>query len=489
MTRVFELPEFLQDCGADPIHARMLDELPDDIDKTEGGFPWDFTRPTALIAAELLEFYIPEAIKLMFPQWSSGSFLDYLAAGSQTKRKASTYAEAELTLTGEPGTIVPAGTVFATEAKNDQPSIEFAAVENCILDEEGNGTVLVRALLDGKQSNVNAGTIVLMSEPVEGIRTVTNKEKATGGTEEESDDDLRERIMEADASEETSYIGNNADYKRWAKAVDGIGDAIVIPEWNGPETVKIVCLDQNGEGANKTLLDAVYNYIMAPDNPADRLAPPNTILTVAAPDLVNISYSFTVTVADGFELSTVVSGFKKQLESYYKTVANDGAVKYIKVHALLTETPGVEDFTDLLSTAARTTFTLKMTNTRIRKMLKQRRRSDGSENFPTRETAKDMLSMISPIYDRSYVGKWIFQVMAAPLELARETVEDMKNQAFPETATWSLPWWEERYGITGNEGKPLEERRAPDCAEAQHKTPYESVPYCGPGCRNFRAGG
>lgn len=26
------------------------------------------------------------------------------------------------------------------------------------------------------------------------------------------------------------------------------------------------------------------------------------------------------------------------------------------------------------------------------------------ENFPTRETAKDMLSMISPIYDRSYVG-------------------------------------------------------------------------------------
>ena len=87
---------------------------------------------------------------------------------------------------------------------------------------------------------------------------------------------------------------------------------------------------------------------MSPDNPADRLAPPNTILTVAAPDLVNISYSFIVTVADGFELSTVISGFKKQLESYYKTVADDGAVKYIKVHALLTSTPGVEDFTNLL---------------------------------------------------------------------------------------------------------------------------------------------
>lgn len=52
------------------------------------------------------------------------------------------------------------------------------------------------------------------------------------------------------------------------------------------------------------------------------------------------------------------------------------------------------------------------------------------ENFPTRESAKDMLSMVSPIYDRSYVGKWIFQVMAAPMELARETVEDIKNRRF-----------------------------------------------------------
>ena len=93
------------------------------------------------------------------------------------------------------------------------------------------------------------------------------------------------------------------------------------------------------------------------------------------------------------------------------------------------------------------------------------------ENFPTRETAKDMLSMISPIYDRSYVGKWIFQVMAASMELARETVEDMKNQAFPETATWSLPWWEERYGITGNEGKSLEERRRPIVQKRNTKRP------------------
>lgn len=82
------------------------------------------------------------------------------------------------------------------------------------------------------------------------------------------------------------------------------------------------------------------------------------------------------------------------------------------------------------------------------------------ENFPTRETARDMMGMISPIYDDSYVGKWIFEVMSAPLALAQEVVDDLKNQAFPETATWSLPYWEQSYNIVTNEALSIEERRS-----------------------------
>ncbi len=341
----FILPEFLEDCDADTIHRRMLDELPDDIDKTEGGFPWDFTRPTALIAAELLQFYIPETIKLMFPQWSTGQFLDYLAATSHTKRKDATYAEAVVEIRGEAGTLIPAGTILATAATNGQPSIEFATLETCVLDEQGEGSVTVRALVPGTEANVNPGTIVLMSEPIEGITSMTNPEKASGGSEAESDDDLRERILEADSNEDISFIGNVSDYRRWAREVDGIGDAIVVPEWNGPETVKIVCLDANGEAANQSLLTAVYNHIMSPDDPEKRLAPPNVILTVSAPDLVNITYAFTVELADAYELDAVVADFRKQLDAYYRTV--EGVVKYNQVHSILTNTQGVADFDGL----------------------------------------------------------------------------------------------------------------------------------------------
>ena len=55
MAEDFTLPAFLQDCDVDTIHQRMMDMLPDDIDKTEAGFPWGFTMPRALIGSELLE--------------------------------------------------------------------------------------------------------------------------------------------------------------------------------------------------------------------------------------------------------------------------------------------------------------------------------------------------------------------------------------------------------------------------------------------------
>lgn len=349
MAEEFVLPEFLQTgTSAEEIHARMMDMLPDDIDKTEAGFPWDFTRPTAMIAAELLQFYLPEVIKLMFPQWSTGQYLDYLAAMAQTERKPANYATAVLKIIGEPGVTIGQGEVFATESENGVPSIEFATLESVEIGSAGKVEVTVQALTPGVDSNVNPGTIVLMSEPIKGITSVTNPKRASGGTAEESDDELRERILEANAQMDVSYVGNNADYKRWAEEVPGIGTAIVVPEWNGPETVKIVCLDANGEAANQTLLTAVYNHIMAPDSPLDRLAPPNTILTVAAPELVNITYSFTPTLKSGYELDAVVEDFKQKLESYYKTTAADGEVKYIQVHALLASVTGIDDFENLL---------------------------------------------------------------------------------------------------------------------------------------------
>ena len=60
----YEAPEFLRGQSAEEIHRRMLDSLPQGIDKSEGNIPWDFTRPPALEKAEMVEFTLNETVKL-----------------------------------------------------------------------------------------------------------------------------------------------------------------------------------------------------------------------------------------------------------------------------------------------------------------------------------------------------------------------------------------------------------------------------------------
>ena len=93
------------------------------------------------------------------------------------------------------------------------------------------------------------------------------------------------------------------------------------------------------------------------------------------------------------------------------------------------------------------------------------------ENFPTRELARDMMGMISPIYDNSYVGKWIFEVMSVPLSLAQDTINELREQAFPETATWSLSYWEQSYGLPTNEALSIEERRSRVISKRNYRKP------------------
>lgn len=344
----FVIPDFLKNCDIDTIHKKMLSKLPDDIDKTEGGFVWDFTRPTAMIASELLEYYAVEMLQVMFPQYSYGEYLDLIGGIVHVTRKPANHATVTLTITGEEGTLLPLGTVFCTEDDADVDSIEFATSENCTIGSSGEVSIIATAVEGGIGSNVDTGTIIMMSEPVNNVETVTNEAPATGGTDEEDDESYRERILDAMRNRDVSYIGCMGDYKRWAESVPGMGTAIIMFNWDGPETVKIVCTDANGEAANQTILDAIYELIMSPSDPLQRLAPPNTILTVVAPTFIDIDYSFDVVLEDGYTADMVVNSFKTKLNDYYKNVPTEGCIRYTAVGALLSETSGVVDYASLL---------------------------------------------------------------------------------------------------------------------------------------------
>lgn len=103
------------------------------------------------------------------------------------------------------------------------------------------------------------------------------------------------------------------------------------------------------------------------------------------------------------------------------------------------------------------------------------------EQFPTSESAKRMLSYVTPgFYDNSYVGKWLYQVMGLEYDDARKLAEELQYQMFPETATWGLMYHEIKWGLPVRTNLSYEERRQLIYQKRDYKapmTPYRMETY------------
>lgn len=82
------------------------------------------------------------------------------------------------------------------------------------------------------------------------------------------------------------------------------------------------------------------------------------------------------------------------------------------------------------------------------------------ERFPWSDSANRMLTYVTKgWYDKSYVGKWIYEVMGREIDLAAVHIEELPYQMFIDTATWGLKYHEIKYGLPVREDLPYEERR------------------------------
>jgi len=344
----FVPPAWLEGQDAETIHARMMQNLPDDIDDTEGGFPWDFTKPTALEKAELLEFHMMETTKIMHYMFSYGIYLDYHARAVGITRKEASRASGVLQITGSPGTIIPNGFLFAVPASGDTAAITFYTTEESTISLDGVADVPIQASETGTIGNVAADTIIIMVSPsISGIEKITNLESTSGGAAEEDDESLRSRIGEICEASDASFVGCDNDYIRWAKEINGVGDVIVIPEWNGPGTVKVVVMDANGTPANPKIITDVENHIMAPQNRRARLAPIGATVTITAPTTVDVNVTCDLTIATGENYTAIVANIGESLKDYFETAQKEGVIKRNRIGSIIIGTDGVADYANL----------------------------------------------------------------------------------------------------------------------------------------------
>lgn len=343
----YETPEFLQDSDEDTIHKRMLDLIPDDLDKSEGSHIWDLTRPTAIEVAEFKGFTLDLAVQMIFPQFATGEFLDYHGEARGIIRKEAIPASGIITVIGESGTVISEGDLFATmETSENDESVSYAASTTYTIPESGTIDINVECTESGIAGNVSANSIIIIETENDGITSCTNAAAFDNGVDEEDDETYQNRILEYDQAKETSFSGSISDYKRWANEVQGVGDCTVIPASDESGTVTIVVVDGNGNPVTEEVCEDVYNYIMSPDDPDSRLAPINALLSVISPSVLALTITATVELDDS-DITTVTNLFYEEMKKYLSVAKEDHEIRITQVGKALGNTSGIYDYSNL----------------------------------------------------------------------------------------------------------------------------------------------
>ena len=82
------------------------------------------------------------------------------------------------------------------------------------------------------------------------------------------------------------------------------------------------------------------------------------------------------------------------------------------------------------------------------------------EQMPRSPTSKRMIHRVSPIYDNSYVGKYLYEALGKEFDGVKEIFHTLREQRFPDTVTWGIRYLEHKFSIEPDESLSLEERRA-----------------------------
>lgn len=302
------------------------------LDTREGSYTNDIVSAVAVLLwknitaqEELIDaFYIDE---------NSGPYIDKQSNWYGKPRKAGKTATVTLTISGTDRTIIPAEKVFLTADGYQFTTDAQATITG------GTAAVPATAADVGAAYNVAAGTITMQIYNLSGITSVTNAAAAFGGADAETDAGLFSRLDSYRKSTPTS--GNAADYKGWALAVDGVGDAKVFPLWNGNGTVKVLIVDSNKAPVPDSVVTACAAYIEA-------MRPIGATVTVLSATGLAVNVSAAVTIDSTTTKATVQTAFAAALKSYLQGIAfSKYMLVYNRIAALLQDIPGVQDFSSL----------------------------------------------------------------------------------------------------------------------------------------------
>lgn len=311
------------------IMKRMLDTIPNTIDKRQGSIIYDAIAPCA---AELAQMYIEldRILQLGFASTANGVYLERRASELGVARKLATKAKRlGLFYDKENSPFdVPIGSRFAVD------DIYYVVLEKISL-----GSYLLECEMVGEIGNIPEGRMVAINY-VPNLAVAELTEIIVPGTDDETDTSLYNRYLIRARLPATS--GNAYHYRQWALEVPGVGAAKVFPLWRGSGTVKVIVIDHERRPAEPELVNAVYDYL-------EKVRPIGATVTVQSAEAKEVDVTATVVLAPGYTIQGVMHEFEQQLIAYFTEVSfEDTYISYAKLGSILLSVPGVVDHHDLL---------------------------------------------------------------------------------------------------------------------------------------------
>lgn len=311
------------------ILKRILSYLTD-YDTAVGSVSYDLSRPVAEEAQQLYDDN-ENTLKNAFALTAEGEYLDRKTAEQGIERRQAQQAEGVLTISGEKGAVVRVGSKAASG------DLLFTVLEGGVIDE--SGAIRVSASCDtvGSIGNVGADMIIRFPVTLPGLTAVTNEAPFSGGSDEESDEQLRERYFDKVGRPNTS--GNKYDYETWARSVSGVGAVKVIPLADGPGTVKVIISDSENHPADDRLINEVSAYI-------EQRRPIGACVTVISSKALEITVA--AKIKHTGDEDTVIADIKNAVAAYLSTAAVEkGVVSYAKIGGIILAADSVEDYEGL----------------------------------------------------------------------------------------------------------------------------------------------
>lgn len=300
----------------------MLERVADDTDKREGSIIFDAVAPCAYFLAQQ-NFKMTNFIDLVLPDTAVGEYLDRAVKSYGITRNVATAAVRKMSTSG---------TVNLKTRWGIQDLVYV------VTDKISENVYEVTCETSGNIGNQYFGAMQPITNGINGITAVL-EDILVSGTDEETDDSLRERFYTKVRLPATS--GNAYHYKLWALEVPGTGAAKVFPLADGPGTVTVLVVDSN-KNVSSDLPNKVAEYI-------ETVRPIGATVTIKSPDALTMNITANVMLDKSRSLSDVQKDFEAAVDVFLKeTIFTTYRVSHAKLGSLLLDVPGVEDFEALL---------------------------------------------------------------------------------------------------------------------------------------------